>query len=354
MNTINAKWGTTKADLGILGRVGEANCTQIVWDVESILTEWPDATIKCIVQRAGDTEPYQASLAESGNTRICVLSAVELAKEGKTTIELRALKDDMVSKSAFYFGRVLSSLQGEGDTPSEPIADVLNQLEERVDAATKAMETVDAAVTRADTAVTKAETATKSAETAVTDAQTAIQTAKTAAENAQNVADSIKAAKDAGEFDGKDGKDGTPGVDGVSPVVTTTKADGVTTITVTDKTGDHVATIKDGDKGADGAQGETGPQGPKGDKGDQGDKGADGAQGAAGADGFSPSATVTKSGTTSTITITDKSGTTTAEVVDGSKGETPVKGTDYWTDSDKAEIVNDVLTALPTWTGGSY
>ena len=35
-------------------------------------------------------------------------------------------------------------------------------------------------------------------------------------------------------------------------------------------------------------------------------------------------------------------------------GLKPVKGTDYWTESDKQEIVNDVLTALPTWTGGSY
>lgn len=38
----------------------------------------------------------------------------------------------------------------------------------------------------------------------------------------------------------------------------------------------------------------------------------------------------------------------------GADGKTPVKGTDYWTESDKAEIVNDTLAALPTWTGGSY
>lgn len=38
----------------------------------------------------------------------------------------------------------------------------------------------------------------------------------------------------------------------------------------------------------------------------------------------------------------------------GANGYTPVKGTDYWTAADKAEIVDDVLTALPTWTGGSY
>lgn len=38
----------------------------------------------------------------------------------------------------------------------------------------------------------------------------------------------------------------------------------------------------------------------------------------------------------------------------GADGKTPVKGTDYWTTADKAEIVADTLAALPTWTGGSY
>lgn len=40
--------------------------------------------------------------------------------------------------------------------------------------------------------------------------------------------------------------------------------------------------------------------------------------------------------------------------VTGADGYTPIKGTDYWTATDKSEIVNDVLAALPTWTGGSY
>ena len=39
---------------------------------------------------------------------------------------------------------------------------------------------------------------------------------------------------------------------------------------------------------------------------------------------------------------------------DGTDGKTPVKGTDYWTAADKAEIVADTLAALPTWTGGNY
>ena len=38
----------------------------------------------------------------------------------------------------------------------------------------------------------------------------------------------------------------------------------------------------------------------------------------------------------------------------GAAGKTPVKGTDYWTAADKADMVADVLAALPTWEGGSY
>lgn len=48
---------------------------------------------------------------------------------------------------------------------------------------------------------------------------------------------------------GKDGTNGTNGKDGVSPVVTLTKTDGVTTITITDATGTHSQTVKDGADG---------------------------------------------------------------------------------------------------------
>lgn len=60
----------------------------------------------------------------------------------------------------------------------------------------------------------------------------------------------------------------------------------------------------------DGKDGNTGPQGPKGDTGDAGPR--------------------------------------------GTAGHTPVKGTDYWTAADKAEIVADVLAALPDGTEVSY
>lgn len=75
-----------------------------------------------------------------------------------------------------------------------------------------------------------------------------------------------------------------------------------------------------GNTGPRGERGEPGPTGSTGSQGPAGPQGQAGPQGVAGNDGFSPTATVTKSGTVATITITDKNGTTTATVSDGSGG----------------------------------
>lgn len=81
--------------------------------------------------------------------------------------------------------------------------------------------------------------------------------------------------------------------------------------------------------------------------GPPGKNGAQGEPGPAGSDGFSPIATVTQTETGATISIQDKSGTTTATITNGTDGHTPQRGVDYWTAADQAQIVQDVLAALP-------
>lgn len=155
--------------------------------------------------------------------------------------------------------------------------------------------------------------------------------------------------------DGANGKDGSPGAagqDGYSPEASVSKSGTTTTITIKDKSGTTTASVKDGANGKDGAAGSPGEdgitptigangnwylgeadtgkpsRGATGAKGDKGETGATGPQGETGPQG--------------------------ATGPQGPAGATPVKGTDYFTAADKAELVNDVLAALPTWTGGSY
>ena len=89
--------------------------------------------------------------------------------------------------------------------------------------------------------------------------------------------------------------------------------------------------------------------------GKDGKDGVDGKDGIDGTDGISPTATISKSGNTATITITDKNGTTTATVSDGTNGTNGTNGRDgrdgyvQYTAGDNITIENNVISA----TGGS-
>lgn len=195
-------------------------------------------------------------------------------------------------------------------------------------------------------------------------------------------------AKASGEFDGADGhpgKDGTNGKDGTSVTVKSASestADGGSNV-VTFSDG-KTLTVKNGSKGSAGTNGKDGVsathswngttltvtsasgtssanlKGDKGDKGDsiKGDKGDDGVgvssvkqTTTSSADGGSNVVTVTLSnGTTSTFTV--KNGSKGSAGTNGKDGTTPVKGTDYFTAADKAEMVSQVKASLTkeNWT----
>lgn len=218
--TIQAEFGQNYKDLGFIGRVGENDSREIVFDCADALTQFPGASIVCVIKRACDTKPYSAPLTEDGYSRILPLSAVENAVAGQIMIELRAVSNDTILKSAMFSGRISESLQGEGDRPGNPVRDVLDRVDSALQSATETQKKLLSALDGVDTAVDGA---------------------NTAAENAQTVADTVQAKLDNGEFvgpagkDGANGKDGAPGKDG-----------------------------KDGEQGPKGDTGATGPQGAPG------------------------------------------------------------------------------------------
>ena len=91
-----------------------------------------------------------------------------------------------------------------------------------------------------------------------------------------------------------------------------------------------------------------GQTGAKGDKGEQGDRGATGAKGANGA----AATIVVKSTTTlspgSQATVVNAGTSNAAQLEFGiPKGDTPVRGVDYWTDADQRQIVSETVAAIP-------
>lgn len=75
-----------------------------------------------------------------------------------------------------------------------------------------------------------------------------------------------------------------------------------------------------GPQGPEGPAGQDGAPGRDGQDGKDGADGKDGKDGADGADGYSPTASVSKSGKVSTLTVTDKNGTTSVQINDGEDG----------------------------------
>ena len=157
------------------------------------------------------------------------------------------------------------------------------------------------------------------------------------------------------------------GEDGVSPTVEVSKTGSVTTIAITDVNGTKTATINDGAKGDKGDKGDTGAQGPqgeqgvqgiqgeKGDKGETGDTGPQGPKGDTGETGpAGPAGATGATGPQGPQGATGATGPQGPKGDTGAAGKTPVKGTDYYTEADKNEMVSMVLAALPTWSGGSY
>lgn len=91
--------------------------------------------------------------------------------------------------------------------------------------------------------------------------------------------------------------------------------------------------------------------------GQDGAPGKDGQDGTPGKDGVSPAVEISKTGTQTTITITDAQGVHTETINDGADGcpgadgYTPVRGEDYWTDEDKAEINDYIHNQMPDLSG---
>ena len=129
----------------------------------------------------------------------------------------------------------------------------------------------------------------------------------------------------------KTGEGNGQGADDFSPVAKVEQTEEGANITITDKYGTTQATIKHGEDGLPGAAG--------------------------------TSVTVknvsesTADGGSNVVTFSDGKTVTIKNGSKGSKGDdgyAPKKGTDYFTEADKAELVTDVLNALPTWQGGAY
>lgn len=254
-----------------LAHSGEKNAVRAVFDLEPFQRTFPGGTPLLLVRRRGDREGYPVNLEADGGRAYWMLSSADTASPGVGQCELQWTVGETLVKSDKYDFLVLEALPAGTQPPDDAsqrwFEAIQSQIGDLRDLTTKATENLVAAINEA----------------------------------------------------AKTGSGGSGDID-------MQVADGyIQYSTDGDKTWKNLIAIADlkGDKGD---KGDTGATGPQGETGPAGADGAPGKNGTNGEDGYSPTATVSKSGKVTTITITDKNGTTTAEVEDGEDGAPGAKG----------------------------
>lgn len=333
-----------------IGRQGENEYRRVLFPMNDVIVQYPDATFNVLNRRSEDTSSYvvPASQISVEGTDVCwVLKASDLAYDGDGECEVIAYSGNTVAKDKKYTVRVLDALD-EGMDPPDPswdeyLAD-LSEIADRAEtaetgAAENALKAEGYAVGRQNGEPVDQESPYYHGHAAYFAGEAGV-SAATAAGSAGDAAGSAAAAgRSAGSAAGSASAAETAQIKAEAAQAAAENArDQITGMTA------EATTLDPGESAtasySDGVLSLGIP------------RGADGQDGEDGADGYSPSAAVSKSGSTATITITDKTGTTTAEISDGQDGQdgadgyTPQRGTDYWTAEDQAVIISAVEDAV--------
>lgn len=114
-----------------LGREGENNAAQVVFDISDWVSEYGAGTAQLLAQRARDKSPYPVAMStrtaadgdeegggSSATEAVWVVSKVDTAYPGSGKCELQYYVDGAIIKSSAYETYVADAL-GENDAPEE-------------------------------------------------------------------------------------------------------------------------------------------------------------------------------------------------------------------------------------------
>lgn len=213
-----------------LGREGESNVRPIEIDMTDWLTEWPGAAVGLLLMRPGEDTFYPAKTKLENNMLRYVPTRADLEIPGDGMAQIVLTGEgDVELRSRVVKTAVEASLPGSAAGTPE--------------------EPMQPFVGQVIEAAARAEQAAKDAEEHKLDGVSPIvETSKAGKVTTITITDA-EGVKTATISDGKDGKDGD---DGFSPVVVPSKNGKVTTITISDAKGTKIATINDGKDGEDG------------------------------------------------------------------------------------------------------
>ena len=101
----------------VLGRQGESNITQIVFDMHSLRQIYGDGVLSLVIKRPGDSTPVPVAVDVSGDTATWTVTSAETDVPGTGEAQFTYYVDDEVKKTIIYKTLVRPSLAAGGSAP---------------------------------------------------------------------------------------------------------------------------------------------------------------------------------------------------------------------------------------------
>lgn len=286
MKTITINALTEGKKLLPLGRQGENEALQIVFNVSELIAEYGEGTAVLVAQRSQDVAPYAIVTTQSDKTVTWTISSTDTLYQGVGKANLMWNVNNTVAKTIDFDTYVFPSISGIVTVP-DALESWYNEMIEYINSIaiddTKIEEVVNEYLEEhpIEAPVTSVNEKTGAVVLTSADVGALSETELNAA-----IDTALAQAKASGDFDG---------TDGYSPTVSMTEVSDGTKLDITDVNGVHTATILNGKDGQN---------------------------------GYSPTVEVTQTSTGHIVSITDREGTQTFDVLNGVNGQDGQDGQD--------------------------
>jgi len=167
-----------------IGRQGEREARQIVFDLSWMAENFGDGTAALLHQRSQDGLPYQVDAVQDGNTLTWTVTDTDTAFVGYGKAEIRWTVGDALAKTVIYKTRVAESITGDTEIP-DPYQSWYDAMVEAVGQEAEQKAEVVAREAAVDAVSGYVEQASASAESASESAQSAQASAESAARSAE-------------------------------------------------------------------------------------------------------------------------------------------------------------------------
>lgn len=263
-----------------LGRQGENEALQIIFDVSRLIADYGEGTAVLVAQRSQDVAPYTIVTTQSDKTVTWTISSTDTLYQGVGKANLMWNVNNTIAKTIDFDTYVFPSISGIVTVP-DALQSWYNEMLEYINSvAVDDSKIEDIVIEYLEEHPIEAPVTSVNEKTGAVVLTSADVGALSESELDTAINTALAQAKASGDFDGPQGPKGDKGDKGDTGEQGAQGIQG--------EKGDTGATGPQGEKGDTGATGPAGPQGeqgvqgeqgPKGDKGDKGDTGANGVDG---------------------------------------------------------------------------